>query len=230
MKADKIDILIIEDEIDLREAMQSFFDQTGYSCHAVGSAEEASAWSTSNSAHIMLVDITLPGESGLDWLRNHANPSKSGVIIVSAAGSDADRIAARSIGADGYFIKPVNLAELGITVKNLCNRLQFNNDWELSSVNWKLTAPSGRSMSVTASELAFLESLAITPGDPVDRKDIIERLGESPAIYDMRRMETMVKRLRTKAEETLGDPLPITTVRGIGYAFTARLNWEMNSS
>lgn len=225
MSSTSLDVLIIEDEADLRDAMEGFFAQIGYRCVGVASAEQADTWLETHTANVFLVDLNLPGEAGLDWLKRHTELRERGIIIVSAAGSDSERIAGRSSGADAYFIKPINLVELGVTVKNLLDRLGLGGSWQLDSLKWMLTSPSGQGVKLTASELTLLESLACKPGAVVERDQIIRRLGETPEAYDIRRMEVLVRRLRMKVEDELGDSPPISTIRGVGYAFTAPLSW-----
>ncbi len=219
------DILVIEDEDDLRDAVVGFLSQLGRLTTGVGSVEEAEAWLVHHDAAIILLDLNLPGESGLDWMHRRPELKEKGIIMVTAAGSEAERIAGRLAGADGYFVKPVNLIELGMTVKNLLDRLDTSDHWQLDSVTWQLMGPRGDAVKVTASELIFLESLAMQPGSPVDRESIIQRMGENPRVYDLRRMEVLVRRLRTKVEKKLGIEAPIATVRSVGYAFTANLEW-----
>ena len=219
------DILVIEDESDLRDAVVGFLAQMGNETAGVDSVEAAERWLERNDASVLVLDLSLPGESGLEWLQRRVDLKEKGIMMVTAAGSDAERIAGRAAGADGYFVKPVNLVELGMSVKNLLERLRVADRWMLDSLTWELTAPNGKAAKLTASELTLMECLAEKPGGIVERATIIERLGEDPDAYDIRRMEVMIRRLRTKISETLSMDPPISTVRATGYAFTAKLDW-----
>lgn len=220
------DILVIEDESDLRDAVVGFLGQMGTRAAGVDSVEAAEAWLAANDAACLVLDLGLPGESGLEWLQRRSDLREKGIVMVTAAGSDAERIAGRAAGADLYFVKPVNLVELGMSVKNLLERLRIADRWSLDSLTWELKSPNGKATKLTASELTLMECLAEKPGSIVERSIIIERLGEEPESYDIRRMEVMIRRLRTKVMENLGVEAPIATVRATGYAFTAKLEWE----
>ncbi|MRH78284.1 response regulator [Spiribacter sp. C176] len=219
------DVLILEDEKDLRDTMVEFMQSMGHDAIGVGSVEEADAWLTHQDARVLVVDLTLPGEGGLSWLRRRPELKERGIIMVTAAGSDNERIAGRLAGADSYFVKPVNLVELGMSVKNLTERLAYVKAWQLDSLTWTLTAPHGDSIKLTASERRFMEALAMTPGIAVNRHDIILRLGEDPKVYDQRRLEILVRRLRSKITDSLNCDPPISTARSVGYAFTSDLEW-----
>ncbi len=219
------DILVIEDETDLRDAVVGFLGQMGNRVAGVASVEAADEWLAQNDAALLVLDLSLPGESGLEWLKRRTDLRDKGIMMVTAAGSDSERIAGRAAGADGYFVKPVNLVELGMSIKNLLERLQIADRWELDSLAWQLKSPSGKLSKLTASELTLMECLAETPGSIVERSTIIARLGEDVDTYDIRRMEVMIRRLRTKIMEELGVEAPISTVRGTGYAFTAKIDW-----
>lgn len=220
------DILVIEDEADLRDAVVGFLGQMGNAAAGVDSVEAAEKWLARNDAVVLVLDLSLPGESGLEWLQRRSDLREKGIVMVTAAGSEAERISGRAAGADEYFVKPVNLVELAISIKNLSERLAVADCWQLDSLTWELRNPHGKGVKLTASELALLESLAEKPGSIVERSIIIERLGEDPESYDLRRMEVMLRRLRTKVLEQLGVEVPISTVRATGYAFTAKLDWS----
>ena len=219
------DVLILEDEKDLRDTMVEFMESMGHSSSGVGSVEEAEKWLEQHDARVLVVDLTLPGENGLSWLRRRPDLKGRGIIMVTASGSDNERVAGRLAGADSYFVKPVNLVELGMSIKNLTERLNHAKAWQLDSLTWKLTSPDGNAIKLTSSERLFMEALAVTPGLAVNRHDIIRRLGEDPKVYDQRRLEILVRRLRSKITDSLHCDPPISTARSVGYAFTDDLDW-----
>lgn len=228
--AEMIDALVIEDEADIRDAVVGYLTQVGWTTAGVESVEAADAALAQTDAAVLVLDLALPGESGLDWLRRRPDLRGKGIIMVTAAGREAERIAGRDAGADDYFVKPVNLVELSVSVRNLIARLPVNDHWQLDSLSWQLRAPDGSAVRLTASELALLELLAGQPGAVVERDTIIRRLGADPETYDIRRMEVMLRRLRVKIADQLGLEAPIVTVRGTGYAFTAEIDWTGEGS
>jgi DNA-binding response OmpR family regulator len=215
-------LLIVEDELDLREAIVSFLQLEGFAAHGVANLQQASSWMAHNSHDILVLDLGLPDGDGLEWLQNQPSLRQRGVIITTARGLSKERIAGIKAGADAYFVKPVQLEELAALCGNLLQRLhQTSEFWALHTTHWTLQCPQGMSLKLTRSEHLVLHRIAQNPGEPVDRNELILQLGKNPEHYDLRRLEVLIRRLRTKTQDMLQQPLPLTTVHKQGYAFTA---------
>jgi len=93
--------------------------------------------------------------------------------------------------------------------------------WELHQVKWKLISSTGTTIKLTRSEVHFLTPLMQNPGNPIGRDVLIAQLGHNQDYYDNRRLEIMVRRLRKKIDLQCGEPLPVETVYGRGFAFTS---------
>ena len=219
-----IDALVVEDEAELQDAIVTTLQLDGMQAMGLASVEAAQRWLQDNRSRTILLDLTLPGASGLEWLRERRPAGTSGVIIITGNASAQARIEARTLGADDYLQKPLNLEELTLAVRNLIQRLPGVGEWTLDLLNWTLVTPAGEAVPLTASEVGFLQALAREPGIAVDRRDIVAYLGAHESSYDMRRMEVLVRRLRTKLEAQIGEPGPIQTARGVGYSFTAAIS------
>jgi DNA-binding response OmpR family regulator len=218
-------LLVIEDENDLRDALLEYFMLEGFDAHGAASLAMANDWLTHNSHDILILDLGLPDGDGLEWLATKPHLRQHGVIITTARGLSAERVAGVKAGADAYLVKPVQLEELAALCLNLWQRLhQVPNHWILNTTLWTLAAPQGNAIKLTHSEALILHRLAQTPGEPIDRNELIEHLGKNPAHYDMRRLEVLIRRLRTKAMNQLEQPFPVTTVHKQGYAFTAMID------
>ena len=218
-----IDALVVEDESELQDAIVTTLQMEGLRAIGLSSVEAAQRWLASNQTRTILLDLTLPGVSGLEWLRADQPAATTGVIIITGHPSANARVEARSLGADDYLQKPLDLEELTLTVRNLIQRLPHTDQWTLDLLNWTLVTSNGQPVRLTASELGFLHALAREPGAAVERREIIQYLGADENSYDMRRMEVLVRRLRTKIEDETGEPSPIQTARGVGYSFTASI-------
>jgi DNA-binding response OmpR family regulator len=221
-------ILIIEDEPDLCEAMASFLALDGYSAHGVGSTMAGEEWLRKNVVDIVILDVGLPDGDGIAWLKDNPVMRGKGLIVTTARGELDDRLRGHAIGADAYLVKPVEFAELRLVVRNIANRLAPTRpagsaDWRLDTVTWTLKARNGKTVRLSRSEAVLLNALAADPGETVGRDSLIRALGQSPTAYDPRRMEILVRRLRNKVKTEIGDDLPLTTVHGLGYAFTAAI-------
>jgi len=216
-------VLVIEDEADLREALASYLRLDGFTADAAASLQEAQALLNDHHYDVVLLDLGLPDGDGLEWLQQRSDLMSTGLIITSARGTKAQRISGIRCGADAYFVKPVDLEELSLHVINLARRVSRHRSrgWELHTIDWNLISSSGTTIKLTRSEVHFLTPLMQNPGNPIGRDVLIAQLGHNQAYYDTRRMEIMVRRLRKKIESQCGEPLPVETVYGRGFAFTA---------
>ena len=219
MQARQVDALIIEDELELQDAMKTTLGIHGLSAEVVQSTEAADAWLENHWARVILLDLSLPGRSGLEWLQAGSPGRHIGVIVITGRPGGEARLQARDLGADDYLRKPLDLDEVALTVRNLLNRLPGSKAWQLDLLNWQLLHPSGKACTLTAMELGFMHALALEPGRPVARRAILRHLDVNRMNYDFRRMEVMVRRLRHKLDEQLGDATPVQTARGVGYSF-----------
>ena len=217
-------VLVVEDEAPLRDAMVTFLKMEGLSAEGVGTLHAANLWRASNEMDLMILDLGLPDGDALRWLEVHP-AGQAGLIISSARGHPQERIAGMQAGADAYLVKPVQLEELSLLAHKLLKRLRTptSTAWVLDEVNWTLTNPAGQLLKLTHSETLVIHRLSQSPGKAISKNDMALALGHQPAAYDMRRMEILIRRLRKKARNTLGDDLPLETAHRYGYAFTAVL-------
>ncbi len=218
-------VLIIEDEPDLLDAMVTFLNLDGMTAHGVGSLHAAEQWLSTHPHDILVLDLGLPDGDGMTWLSARSELADKGVVITTARGDSAARIEGVRGGADAYLVKPVQLEELSGLIGNLMRRRQkmVAQCWQLNPLNWTLTSPMGLSMKLTNMELRVMKAVFSCPGQVVSRQALIVGLGHDPDTFDLRRLEILIRRLRTKAQICLGVGLPLVTAHGAGYAFTGSI-------
>lgn len=228
----KPQIAIVEDEPVLRDYIVRFFSGRGYACWGADSAETFYREVAVRPTDIVLLDIGLPGEDGLHVAKHLAAADRYGIIIVSARGNVDDRLTGLDLGADAYLVKPVDLRELAATVDNLWRRIAKDKasagpsatphpaQWQLHRTDWKLVSPSGGVLPLTASEYRFIWRLVESAGEPVAKEHLMIALGGTPDSYDYHRIESLVSRLRKKAQSTLGTELPIKAIQSYGFVFS----------
>lgn len=219
-------ILVVEDEPDLCEAMVSFLQLEGFEVVGVGSAAAADDWLQAQPVDIVILDVGLPDRDGIAWVRQSESTRDKGLIVTTASGELPDRIRGLTAGADAYLVKPVEFEELRLIVTNVANRLgcgipSFSPDWKLDPIRWELISSNGDIIKLTRSETMLLAALAASPGQAVQRDELIRALGYETETYDPRRMEILVRRLRNKVRLQSPIRLPLETVHGQGYAFAA---------
>jgi DNA-binding response OmpR family regulator len=217
-------VLIIEDETDLQQAMVDYLRLDGFVAEGVGELKAADQWLATHDCDVLLLDLGLPDGDGLAWLLRHPGLRSKGIIITTARAQSADRVVGAKGGADVYLVKPLQLEELSAVLGNLGRRIRpapAAQAWVLDATRWVLRSPQGLSVKLTLGETRLLGAISGSPGAVVARDRLIERLGENPLSYDPRRLEILVRRLRNKAKTRLCCDLPLETVYGEGYAFTA---------
>lgn len=218
-------VLVVEDEPDLQEALVAYLGMEGMQAYGVGRLADAQAWIATHEFDILLLDLGLPDGDGVNWLRMRQDLRDKGVIITTARSDGLSRVSGIRAGADVYLVKPVLPEEIVSLVHNLMRRLhgQTPSTWVLDSTGWRLSAPDGRPLKLTHSEHLLLLRLAQLSGHAVSHEELATCLGYNPEHYDYRRLEILVRRLRNKAQEVWGYPLPLETAHRQGYAFTASI-------
>lgn len=174
---------------------------------------------------IVILDIGLPGEDGYSIAeRLRREHPRVGIIMLTARDQVDDRVRGLDCGADLYFAKPVDLRELASAVGSLHRRLRSlhpaaGDSWRLEVRRSSLVTPAGIAIDLTDNELRFLVPLFEHSGDVVERDDLLRALDQRPDVYAMRRLDTLVSRLRSKVQRASPEePLPVRARHGRGYA------------
>ena len=224
-QANPVHILVVEDEPALQEAMVSYLNLSGFIADGVGSVAGAKSWMQTHRIDILVLDLGLADGDGLMLLKEFKLEDK-GLIITTARSEPSDRLTGLKAGADVYLIKPIILEELIAIIRNLSRRLNLNpsKSWSLDTACWLLASPDNKTVKLTMLEMAFLSCLADSPSAVVSKDSLIIALGQQPSDYDPRRMEILVRRLRTKIKNSLHCEVPIETVHGQGYVFTGLIS------
>lgn len=228
-------IILVEDDPPLRTLTARALQENGYSVRPAGSAPEMWIAFDAGPVDLVLLDIMLPGTSGIDLCRQIRQKSNVPIIFVSARGSEADRVLGLELGADDYLAKPFGTRELIARVRAVLRRQGVErapteqrqniarfNGWTVHFPRRELRSPGDAVVELTGAEFDLLASFIDHPQRVIARERLIElsrtRLGDSSD----RSIDVLVSRLRRKLSAG-GAPAPITTVRGIGYMFNAEV-------
>jgi two-component system OmpR family response regulator len=218
--------LVVEDDPNQREAIVTFLNLEGIAADGVGSLKIAERWLAIHRLDVLIIDLGLPDGDGLEWIANFSDLRTKGIIVTTARGRPEERLLGVRAGVDSYLVKPIHLEELTAVVRNVYRRISKPDEqqgWTLDILAWDLTAPNRTMIKLSRSETLVLNVLAQCGGSGASREALIKGLGQNPEIYDWRRMEILVRRLRGKIEQRLGIPLPLRTIHGYGYAFNEPL-------
>lgn len=230
-------IAVVEDETSLRADLVEYLSACGHDVVGCGDGIALDVALAKQPADILILDVNLPGEDGFSIAKRLREQSEVGIIMLTARGVNVDRVVGLEIGADVYLVKPIELRELEAQVRTLARRLKVQpsgqaacapaaapaatTGWVYDQIAWALVSPAGAALKLTANERVFVNLLVERPGEPVSRAHIFRALGKREWDMGDRSVDSMVRRLRAKGEETLGHPLPIEAVHGTGYAFAA---------
>lgn len=218
-------LLLVEDDIDLAEGLAASLRQSGHAVDWVVSGTEADRVLQSSDYDLILLDLNLPGKSGLEVLRGLRSRRKPvPVLIVSARDETDDRVRGLDLGADDYLTKPFDLSELEARVRALLRRSQAGEGMRIETGGLLLDGGArcisvhGRALDLTAREYGLLELLMLRSGQVVSKTQISEHLCVQGEEMSDGAIETLVHRVRRKIE---GCPAELRTLRGFGYMLEA---------
>ncbi|PQO22899.1 DNA-binding response regulator [Rhodobacteraceae bacterium WD3A24] len=226
-------ILVVDDHREIREAVTRYLERNGMRATAACDAAEMDARLAAGRFDLIVLDVMMPGESGLDACRRLAAGENPPVILLTALGEDDDRIAGLEIGADDYLAKPFNPRELLARIRTVLRRAHRQEPARLSGRHLEfagrvldtdrriLLGADDAETTLTTSEFRLLMAFLERPRLVLNRDDLLEiTTGRRAALFD-RTIDNQVSRLRRKVEREPGHPELITTVRGGGYCLSA---------
>jgi DNA-binding response OmpR family regulator len=225
-----IRVVLVEDQANLRTEMVSCLCAESFDASGVASGIELFFELMQKPADIILMDIGLRGENGIEilrQLRSLKGLQALGIIMLTGRFDLDCRIECMTNGADAFLIKPVDIEELTAYIHNLYRRIHSDSitfaglGWQFRHRDWQLSCPSGAPVELSHLESEFLNILIEHAGTPVRRRDIISKaFKQDPMTYDNRRLEAIVSRLRRKIHAQYPFSQPIKAVHSIGYVFT----------
>src|SRR4030095_14137527 len=221
-------ILVIEDDIDIAESLKYNLEREGLPVVVAGTGEDSlsKALDERNSPVLIILDLMLPGMSGLDLcrrLRREPSTRRTPIIILTAKGSESDRVAGLDLGADDYITKPFSVRELLARVRAVLRRMDegatktYEDDHLMIDFGDIRVVCDGRKVKLTNKEFSLLSVLAKSADRVVTRQQLLDRVWGYSYYGDARTLDVHIRRLRQKLEDC-GDC--IETVVGVGYRFT----------
>ena len=236
-----VNILIVDDEPDVRTILREFFELEGYRVGEARDGHEMRAHLERHPVTLVTLDINLPGQDGFALAREVRATRNVPIVMISGKQDPVDTVVALELGADDFITKPFHLREVLARVRAVLRRYQHDdaspqvtpaqagNDalvfdgFTMSRSRRELVDQSGRVVELTAAEFNLLDLFVSNPARVMSRDHIMDRLkGNEWSAFD-RSIDTLVARLRKKIEGDTEHPRLIKTVRGVGYVFAAEV-------
>jgi two-component system, OmpR family, response regulator len=228
-------ILVVDDDREIRDLLARFLERQRFRVTAVRDAREARRAWTGAHFHLVVLDLMLPGESGLDlarWMRSQGDVP---IVMLTAMGEETDRIIGLELGADDYLPKPFNPRELLARIRAVMRRagdaperradptgrvIRFSG-WTLEPARRRLLNPDGVEVSLTGGEYDLLVALVERANRVLTRDMLLDLLrGRQAGPFD-RAIDVAISRLRRKLDDDGRNAQLIKTVRGGGYVLAA---------
>jgi two-component system response regulator RegX3 len=225
----KIKILIVEDEVAIREGLIDVFVYHGYEVDSSGDGKEGLEKAISGQFDLVLLDVMLPGLNGFEICnRIRENDRDQAIIMLTAKSSDEDIIEGLSLGADDYVAKPFSIAQLVLRVQAVLRRtrsvINSENQLELGeNVTIDCQNYSGlrgdKTLTFTRREIEILLYLQANTQRPVPREELLNKGWgyANTADFETRTVDIHIAKLRRKIENDPSNPAYLITVRGAGY-------------
>lgn len=223
-------ILIVEDENKIAGVLLDYLKQSGYDTHHLTRGDEVEAWLEHHPVDLVLLDLMLPGKSGLDVCKalRAGAPGKPApaIIMVTARVEEIDRLLGLELGADDYICKPFSPREVIARVKAVLRRGTHAvpaadgspQGLTMDDAAWRATI-EGHDLGLTAVEYQLLKVLSARPGRIFSREQLMDAMYQDERIVSDRTVDSHIKKLRRKIQEHLPEQELIHSVYGLGYKF-----------
>lgn len=219
-------ILVVEDDPVLTETLQYNLEREGYQVLCATDAEKAVQLFYAESPDLVLLDIMLPGRSGMELCRLLRQDTQVPIIFLTAKVSEEDRVAGLDLGADDYITKPFSMKELLARIRTVLRRSTKQFETRILTIGQleidlegHRVLRNGQELSMTPKEFALLAFLASHPGKVFTRDQLLDRVWGLDSWISPRTVDVHIRWLRTKIEPDPARPRYLQTVRGSGYRF-----------
>ena len=220
MKKYKAHILVVDDDDRIRELLKEYLTEENYLISTSSNAENAKQKIEMIKFDIIILDIMMPGQSGLDLTHSLREKINTPIILLTAMGEANQRIEGLEKGADDYLAKPFEPKELDLRIQNILKKTESKiqvNEIEFNEININLKklviTKKNNSHKINNTEKIILEKMINSPGQTFSR----EQIGKLIKIDKERSIDVIITRLRKKIEDDPKNPKYLQTIRGAGY-------------
>ncbi|UGB39606.1 response regulator [Frateuria soli] len=232
-------LLVVDDDVEVSALLKRYLSAQSFQVSTVGNGQDMLTRLAAEAIDLVLLDLGLPGEDGLELTRHLHEHWRGPVIIVTGRGDSVDRIVGLEVGADDYVTKPFDLRELLARIRSVLRRTSERPrqamtrpavyrfaGYRLELDSRTLVAPSGDCVPLTSGEFGLLRVLVTHANRVLSRDELMNHLyGRDSGPYD-RAVDVQIGRLRRKIEPDPAAPVLIKSVRGAGYIFSDTVRQE----
>lgn len=221
-------ILVVEDEESLSDPLAFLLGREGFDVQVVDNGLDAVTEFERNGADLVLLDVMLPGQSGMEVCKQIRSSSAVPIIMLTAKDSEIDKVLGLELGADDYVTKPYSSRELIARVRAVLRRqgeVEEQDSGALEGgpvrmdIERHVVTVTGEPVSMPLKEFELLEMLLRNAGRVMTRSQLIDRVWGADYVGDTKTLDVHIKRLRSKIEPDPSSPRYVVTVRGLGYKF-----------
>ena len=223
-------VLVVDDEPIVRDVVVRYLERDGYRTLEAASGDEAQRLLEREPPSLVVLDVMLPGVSGLELCRWIRSRSDLPIVMLTARGEEADRIVGLELGADDYLTKPFSPRELAVRVRNLLRRTAPSADRRRAQTiafgdvvvdpAAREARKGGELLRLTLKEFDLLLFFASNPRQVFSRDQLMDRVWGYQSALDTGTVTVHIRRLRKKIEDDPSRPRHLETVFGVGYRFT----------
>jgi len=213
-------ILVVDDDDGIRSLVKKFLNENNYLVTTADSAEDASEKIKIIKFDLIVLDIMMPGKSGLEFIEENKKNLDTPIILLTAKGEAKERIEGLEVGADDYLPKPFEPKELILRIKNILDKTQKTEQKRIIEfenvkidLNKLLIIRDQKEFKINNTEKTILEKMINSPGKTFSREDI----GKLINLDKERSIDVIITRLRKKIEIDQKSPKFLQTIRGAGY-------------
>lgn len=216
-------ILVVEDEEKLAGLLRDYLVQEGFEVAMLHRGDQVEEWVRTHGTDLVLLDLMLPGKSGLDVCKALRASTEVSIIIVTARVDEIDRLLGLELGADDYICKPFSPREVVARVKAVLRRVKRGDAPQdagltLDESGYKATL-AGKELGLTAVEFELLKVLFAHPGRIYTREQLMDAMYRDQRVVADRTVDSHVKKIRKKISAVLPDREIVHSVYGLGYKY-----------
>ncbi len=213
-------ILVVDDDDGIRDLVKQYLIQNNFVVTTASSAEDANEKIKVIKFDLIVLDVMMPGKSGLEFTIENKNSLNTPIILLTAKGEASDRVEGLEIGADDYLPKPFEPKELILRIKNILNKTKLKNKKRVIDfgdikidLNKHIIFKEKKEFKINNTEKTILEAMINSPGKTFSREEI----GSITNLDKERSIDVIITRLRKKIEPDPKNPKYLQTLRGEGY-------------